>query len=241
MAYFSLLAKEHPTFDDVDREFQNVEEGVNVVLNDLGYSRKLMLKSSQHQTTPEVDEEFNHMYGKLSEVLTFFGENDYMGPEHPDKDQIDIEFDNLETMINKAIAREIETGIEEPKIIKINLNNSASGRQSDIPVDTTINLDEHTSIVGRGIENVSLKYSFEAIYVPDRFLIISGGNIVVDTGYISDKPEEAIAEYGIPGITLSPVSGSINLGSTRSFTVRVIPPQPGTAWSWDLIATVTLV
>lgn len=95
--------------------------------------------------------------------------------------------------------------------------------------------------LGTGLGTVTL--NFDAVNVPDKFIVVFDGVEVINTGYRGDTANQtalnaALASYGAPPETItSPGSGSANfikLTATTTATVYVYAPMSGTAWSFTL-------
>jgi hypothetical protein len=95
--------------------------------------------------------------------------------------------------------------------------------------------------LGNNLGTVTLNYN--ASSVPDRFVVIYNGVVVIDTGYrggstYQSQLNSALADYNLPP---SPIVG-IGAGSASFFknssvptaTVEVYGPLPGTAWNFTL-------
>jgi hypothetical protein len=95
---------------------------------------------------------------------------------------------------------------------------------------------EITVTLGTGTGTVQLNYN--AIGVPDRFVVKWNGNTVIDTGYRGNSSyDSALAALGLPPVE-GPGAGTVTFEKTSAFpvnaTVEVYGPLPGTAWSFTL-------
>lgn len=95
--------------------------------------------------------------------------------------------------------------------------------------------------LGAGLGSVTLTY--DAINIPDKFIVYSGGAKVIDTGYVGDPSyqsalDAALAAMGLPPETISsPGTGTASFTkiSTSSTTlVEIYSPLEGTNWNLTL-------
>lgn len=124
-------------------------------------------------------------------------------------------------------------------VIACGVDNSFGGGQS-FPSETIITL-------GSGLGNVQL--NFDAVGVPDKFIVIYNGVEVINTGYRGDIGQQsalnsALAARGLPPETIAGVpSGTASFikttASPTTAIVRVFAPIVGTAWDYVLGCPVT--
>lgn len=95
--------------------------------------------------------------------------------------------------------------------------------------------------LGTGLGTVTL--NFDAVSVPDKFIVMFDGVEVINTGYRGNTAHQAaldaaLAVYGAPPETItSPGSGTANFSkgtATTTATVYVYAPMAGTAWTVTL-------
>jgi len=100
---------------------------------------------------------------------------------------------------------------------------------------------ENIITLGNGTGTVTL--SFDAISVPDKFIVIYDGVEVINTGYRGDSAQQseldiALAARGLPSETIiSGGAGTLNFNkstTTGTAIVRVYAPISGTAWNYNL-------
>lgn len=100
---------------------------------------------------------------------------------------------------------------------------------------------EQVVTLGTSLGNVVL--IFDALSIPDKYIVIFDGAEVINTGYRGDVSYQAaldaeLASRGLPPETITfPGFGTANFNkttATTTATIRVYAPLSGTAWSYTL-------
>jgi len=138
------------------------------------------------------------------------------------------------TMGDKSATWNIETKEEDIPIIACGVDNAFSGGES-FPNETMITL-------GSGLGTVTL--TFDALDIPDKFVVEYDGDVVIDTGYRGNSSNQAaldaaLAARGLPSETIVGVgAGTMSFTKTTAnptvAIVRVYAPMSGTAWNYTL-------
>lgn len=133
---------------------------------------------------------------------------------------------------NSSKTLSITTGSSVP-IIPCGDASSYSGGES-FPTEQIITL-------GATLGNVVLM--FDALSIPDKYIVIFDGIEVINTGYRGDISYQSaldaeLASRGLPPETITfPGAGSVNFNKTTATTtaiIRVYAPLEGTSWSYTM-------